>query len=673
MTFFQQLRRRKVFRSAIAYLAGVWLVLQVAETTLPYLGAPEWVMRALIYASVLGLPFVLILSWKYDLTREGLQPTDSQLDDVAPVKTSRRLDILIYTIMSIAIVVLVVDNYLLDQSVPDDRRSIAVLPLDNLTPGPENDSFAGGMHDEILSSLASIASLKVISRTSVLAYRDSTKNVREIGRELGVATILEGTVRRAADTVRIDVQLIDAETDEQIWSQAYNRELSVADMLAIQADIARTVSDALRAELTPGENDRLDVLPTENLQAYEAYLAGMNLMSAGRSDYLDLAMQQFEKAVEADPDFALAWIALADVHAYLSLYLYEEADARRQVALDALARADALQAGLPQSEIVRGRLAALEGDHQAAIRYLSSAEQALPGDARLHREKGRAYQRVMQLEEAIESYERAVSLDPRDPVARVWLADTFGKLRMYDRAEAHAQTSLDFNPECDYCRRRVGEMRQFRGDDPDRVLEVLPGPRGLDEETSIPIFQAVFDAHVMNRDYRQARAALDAWWPLEGDEMPEPHFPNFRAFIVALESGPEAAAGMYRDMLEKSESEPAENLDLLRRLTLAEVAGEAHAWLGNREAAVAAARRVLSGELLHYGPEWDFWTSETVVLPTMIYILASAKDKDLLLATLDDYLSSPGNWSIEAFSRHPVFDFLHDDPGWQEIYEKYRR
>ena len=571
--------------------------------------------------------------------------------------------------MAIAIVVLVVDNYLLDQFGPNDRRSIAVLPLANLTPGPDNDSFAGGMHDEILSSLASISSLKVISRTSVLAYRDSTKNLREIGRELDVATILEGTVRRSEDTVRIDVQLIDADTDEQIWSEVYDRSLSVANMLAIQGDIARMVSDSLRAELTPGESQQLDVIPTDNLQAYEFYLAGTNLVSAPLDqEYISLAKQHFERAVEADPGFALAWIALADTH--VSLTLGNPDPTSRQAARDALGRADALEAGLPQADIVRGRIASLDGDHQLALRFFASAERAIPGDARLHREKGRAYQIAVELEASIESYERAVSLDPRDPVARAWLARIYGKLRQHDRGELHARTALDFNPDCGYCRWTFGAMRLYRGDDTARVIEALKVEQGWNAQTDSRAYNSAVIAHVMNRDYRSAFETVAAWERNLGEELPAQLFAEYRAYLVALESGPEAAAGLFRDMLEEGEWLLADNPDDLDGVR---ITGEANAWLGNRDAAVAAAERILSGELLPDDAVMNFWTSDEVFMPALLYILAPAKEEELLLATLDEYFASPGHWTIEALRRLPLFDYLHDNPRWQALYEKYRR
>jgi TolB-like protein len=571
--------------------------------------------------------------------------------------------------MAIAIVVLVVDNYLLDKFGPNDRRSIAVLPLANLTPGPDNDSFAGGMHDEILSSLASISSLKVISRTSVLAYRDSIKNLREIGRELDVANILEGTVRRAEDTVRIDVQLIDADTDEQIWSEVYDRSLSVANMLAIQGDIARMVSDSLRAELTPSEYDRLDVIPTENLQAYEFYLAGMNLLSAPLDmEYVSLAMRHFERAVEAEPGFALAWIALADTH--VSLSMGDANPVERQAARDALDRADELEAGLPRADIVRGRMASLDGDHEGAIRFFDSAEQAMPGDARLHREKGRAYQVAVELEKSIESYERAVSLDPRDPLSRAWLARIYGKSRQHDRGEEHARTALDFNPDCGYCRWTFGAMRLYRGDDSARVIEALMGPQGWNEQTDWRAFVSAVNAQVMDRDYQAALETVDVWEQLLGENLPVELFAEYRAYLIALERGPEAVARPYREILDEGESMLADNPD---DLNATRITGEAHAWLGNREAAVAAAERILSGELLQGNAVMDFWVSDEVFIPAVLYILAPAKEKDLALATLDQYFSSPGHWTIEALRRFPMFDYLHDDPRWEALYEKYRR
>ncbi len=215
MSIFSELKRRNVVRTAIAYLAAAWLVLQIADTVLPNLDAPPWIMQALIYASVIALPFVLVISWKYELTPEGLRPTGP--DSAEPSRRYRHFDLAVYTMMTVAIIVLVLDNYVLDDSIQGTDRSIAVLPLVSLSKEPSDVSFTGGMHDEILSALTGISALKVISRTSVLPYRDSPKNIRDIAAELGVTNILEGSVRRAADTIRIDVKLIDARSDKQLF------------------------------------------------------------------------------------------------------------------------------------------------------------------------------------------------------------------------------------------------------------------------------------------------------------------------------------------------------------------------------------------------------------------------------------------------------------------------
>lgn len=269
-----ELKQRNVVRVAVAYAIVSWLILQLTDVLVPLLSLPEWVGGFVFLLLVIGFLLALLLSWAYELTPEGikLEGAVDRSESSTPV-AGRKLDFFIIAALSLALVFVVIDQYVLEESPPtaevfESLRSIAVLPFDNRSAEQENAAFfADGIHDELLTRLAKIADLKVISRTSVMEYRDTTKNMRQIGAELGVGSILEGSVQRAGDRVRINVQLIDAQTDKHLWADTYERELNTTNIFSIQSEISIAIAKALRATLTPDEQERLVAVPTGSMQA----------------------------------------------------------------------------------------------------------------------------------------------------------------------------------------------------------------------------------------------------------------------------------------------------------------------------------------------------------------------------------------------------------------------
>ncbi len=292
---FEELKRRNVVRVGIAYLIAAWLVLQVIDLVLENVPAPPWVMQVILLLTAVGFPFALLFAWAFELTPEGLKrERDVDRSKSITPQTGRKLDRLIIVVLVIAVGILLTDRIWLrdagqeepaaqvtttEPSSQSSRRSIAVLPFANRSNAADDVFFVDGIHDDILTQLAKISALKVISRTSVAQYRDTEKTMRVIGGELDVATIMEGSVQRAGNRVRINVQLIDADTDEHLWAEVYDRELTVANIFEIQTEMATAIAGALRANLTSDEQQRLAVRPTENLEAYEAYLLGRQRMT----------------------------------------------------------------------------------------------------------------------------------------------------------------------------------------------------------------------------------------------------------------------------------------------------------------------------------------------------------------------------------------------------------
>ncbi len=341
-----ELKRRNVVRVAIAYAIVSWLLLQVADVILDNIEAPTWVFQATLLLLFIGFPVAIIFAWAFELTPEGLKKEkDVGRSESVTHLTGRKLDFVIIGVLSIAVVVFAVERFASSSLSTDDRQSIAVLPLDNLSPDPENAFFADGIHDDLLTQLAKIGSLKVVSRTSVLEYRDSPKNMREIGRELGVATLLEGGVRRVGNSVRINVQLIDAKTDEHLWAETYDRELTAENVFAIQREMATSIAGELQVTLSREEVARIGVLPTQSTIAYDLYVRGRFFWSQRTEEGFNRALEYLNQPIEEDPNFALAYAGVASIYVLMGHELFSwshprdtypnaQAAARRALELD---------------------------------------------------------------------------------------------------------------------------------------------------------------------------------------------------------------------------------------------------------------------------------------------------------------------------------------------------
>ena len=336
MSFFKELKRRNVFKVAAAYIIVGWLLLQVSDTLVPALHLPVWFHSGVAFILILGFPLAIIFAWAYEITPEGLKKEKEVEKSQSNTRaTGQKLNLMIIALLATALAYFAWDKFVANpgndvdmaQAVPaieetdvppssdtrkPDRKSIAVIPFQNRSANEENAAFfSDGVHDELLTNLSKIEELKVISRTSVMSYRDTTKNLRQIGEELGVATVLEGGVQRAGDAVRINVQLIDTATDEHIWAEIYDRQLTAENIFAIQTEIARAIARALEATLSPREQTLLATTPTNSLEAYDNLLMANQLINRGNWQSLRDAQSYLEKAIVLDPEFVQAHVSLA--------------------------------------------------------------------------------------------------------------------------------------------------------------------------------------------------------------------------------------------------------------------------------------------------------------------------------------------------------------------------
>src|SRR5215212_3035952 len=321
--FFKEVKRRKVYRVAVGYAVVAGGLIQLASAVFPAWDLPSWSLRLVIILLLIGFPIALILAWALEVTPEGIRTTP-------PATSGQRRRRNIVALVGIGVIVSAGAGFFLLPRASAHRidKSIAVLPFDNFSDDKENAYSADGIQDDILTNLSKIGDLKVISRTSVMPYRGKEKNVREIGKALGVSTILEGSVRKAGNRVRVNVQLINAENDQHVWSEVYDRD--VTDVFAIQTDLAKKIADELSAKLSPTEKALINRKPTENGEAYLAFVQGHNLhLSLEELPKLRQAEQLYERALQLDPNFALAAAQLSKLHSWI-YHTYEPTAEHRQ-------------------------------------------------------------------------------------------------------------------------------------------------------------------------------------------------------------------------------------------------------------------------------------------------------------------------------------------------------
>src|SRR6266568_8640931 len=317
--FFAELKRRNVYKVAIAYGVVAWLLVQIATQVFPFFEIPNWTVRLVVLLIAIGFPIALIIAWAFELTPEGLKRTEAA-DATPAARSSQRAWIYVVIVSgAISVGIFFLGRYTNSKSSEEElpAKSIAVLPFENLSGNPENAYFTDGIQEEILTRLAKIADLKVISRTSTARYKSSPANLRQIAKQLGVANILEGTVQKAADQVRVNVQLIKAETDSHLWGETYDRKLT--DIFGVESDIAKSIAQALQAKLSGHEEHVFGAKPTSNPEAYDAYLRGLAAEGESiRSVYpIQKAISFYKRAVHLEPNFALAWSKLSGAHSSL--------------------------------------------------------------------------------------------------------------------------------------------------------------------------------------------------------------------------------------------------------------------------------------------------------------------------------------------------------------------
>jgi TolB-like protein/Flp pilus assembly protein TadD len=652
--FFAELKRRKVYRVAVAYAVVGWLLIQIATQVFPFFEVPTWAVRLVIILLALGFPIALLLAWAFDLTPEGIKRTDDLDDSQPPASANGPISIRTMSVIS------------------PPEKSIAVLPFENFSDDVQNAYFADGIQDDVLSSLAKVADLKVTSRTSVRQYKTGTRNLREIGEALGVAYILEGSVRRENNRVRINAQLIDARTDQHVWNDTYDREIT--DLFELQSELARRITFALRANLSPREKASLQVHPTADMAAYELFLRARDLFrwsgSGDPRENGERALGLLDDAIRRDPHFAVAYCLASRVHGELYWFGYDRSRGRLTQAKVAADHAFRLQ---PDLGDVRLALAYYYyygyRNYELARTELAIAQLATPNDAEVWDAAGAIDRRQGRWDDAVPNFEKARDLDPRNSAVLWNLAETYACVGRFEDAERTFAEGLAVHPEAHLFAlaqaaielKRNGETGPLRA-----ALRKIPGdfdPGGA--VTTIALRFCLID-----RDYAEGDRVLRASRHekfndtgvggsaavFDGCTLPKAWYEGLLARGRGeLDAAERAFAAAQRII----ETDLAQWRDDAKTMALL---GLLQAMRGQKEEAMRAGRRAV--ELLPISKD----AYDGPLLATKLAVIyAQVGELDLAHGLLADLVNSPNGPTAGTLRVEPEWEPLRGDPRFEVL------
>ncbi len=699
MSFFTELKRRNVVRVAGLYLVGAWLLVQVAETILPMFGAPEWLPRSIVILLAIGFIPALIFSWVFEMTPEGLKRDDDVKpgESIAPA-TARRMDRMIIVVLVLALGYFCFDKFILTprrdaalvaatkesvaaqptpQATPAiNPKSIAVLPFENLSDDKGAAYFADGIQDEILTKLASIADLKVISRTSTAKYKSKPEDLKIVSQQLGVANLLEGSVQKAGDKVRVIVQLIEARSDSHLWAKTYDRDLK--DVFAIQSEIAQEIADSLQAKLSPREANTLATAPTKDMAAYDLFLKGefeeRRAENSLRPESFDQAAAWYRQAIARDPNFALAMARLVDNRTQRHWFVERMSEAELAEVRHIAEQAIALAPNLAQAHVALGRFY-YHGyrQYEEALARFERALQLQPNASTALEWSGYVHRRQGQWERCLDEMKRAFKQDPRNASLAANLALTYLPLRMWKEAERAARHALDIDRIADRgavpygtdaMRALIESILSGSGDinEAQRVLATFPQDERIVVNSNIGGVRNIIGdrayVHVLARDFK---AALKVWEGATNNPVEERRQLSARVAINLLAGDlPEAEAGAEkaRQLLEERLRERPDDILAMPQLTWVYLA------LKRNNDAINLARQACN--LLP--PEKDALVGN-LLLAGLAEVEARTGATADALAILRRLLSVPAGTSVSTarLKIDPVWDSIRNDPGFQQL------
>ena len=672
-SFFAELKRRNVYKVAVAYAVVSWLLIQIATQVFPFLEIPNWTIRFVIVLLALGFPIALILAWAFELTPEGIKRTESA-DELSSKPSRSRAWIYVVIIAGAISVGLFFLGRLTaptkqSESAVSPAKSIAVLPFENLSRDPENAYFADGIQEEILTRLAKIADLKVISRTSTHQYQSKPGNLSEIAKQLGVANILEGSVQKAADQVRVNVQLINAQNDSHLWADTYDRKLT--DVFGVESEIAKSIAESLQAKLTGREEQALAVKPTNNPEAYDAYLRGLG--AEGEQLHSVYAQEKaigfYEQAVQLDPAFAVAWSRLSRADSDLYSSPNDPTGTRRDAAKLALDMAQKLQPNSPDTLLALAYYQFLVlRDYELAKTTFRLVSNMLPGSSEVPSALAWIARRQGHWDETVRYYEQALVLNPRDSELLAYAAANYSDLRKVEAALKLSDRALDILPNDPDLMAAKAAIYQGEG----KLEEAAKLLRDVNAQTpSIFVVATQITQLTLERSLGEAVRLLQARVAQYhfGSELEKGAFTEdlaFRQRLAGDRAGAKITAEQARKTLEPiCKNQPDNDF---AAITLS----RAYALVGDKSSALKEAERAIGvkprAEYAAYGPGLE----ENLALIWMIVGENSAAISTLARLMEVPYSSSLyGTPVTSALLRlDPTWDPLRADPAFRKLYEE---
>jgi len=660
--FFEEVKRRKVYRVAAAYIIVAGGIIQILSATFPAWELPPWSLRLVILLLLVGFPIALILAWAYDITPQGIRATP---ETTAP-RTGRRRNIIM--LIATGVVISAATGFFLMPHLAAHKvdKSIAVLPFENLSDEKENAYFADGIQDDLLTNLSKIGDLRVISRTSVMQYRGRPTNIRDIGKALGVSNILEGSVRRSGNKVRVNVQLIDANTDEHLWAYDYDRD--VIDVFAIQSELAREIAKALQAKLSPAEESRMTTKPTENDKAYEAFVKAHNLSCAYEDQAkLRQSAQFYQRAIDLDPNFALALARYSQLESWM-LRTHDASPEHRERARSLAERALQLKPDLPEGHLALG-FSYYYGDnnYNAALKEFEIAQHGLPNESEVYLAIGAIQRRQGKWAESTENLEKAASLNPKDTWPLQNLALNYEMLRNFDAANKTVDRALQINPTgLGLWQIKVKLAIGGKGDFSvyeDAMEKGKSFPISNEERLKIVGDEA--NLLLLTRKYDQLLQLAEKFPDDAFARMPGSLAMKYFALGIARKGlGDEAAARAAflkaKDILAEQVKQKPDDADL--RVQLAKML----AWLGEKDAAIAEAQRAMD-----LRPESKDAFEGPPITEQAAQVYAIIGDNARAIELLDGLLSRPSEVTLPTLKVNPAWDPLRNDPAFQALFTKY--
>jgi TolB-like protein/Tfp pilus assembly protein PilF len=673
--FFGELRRRNVYKVAVAYAVVAWLLIQAASILFPTFEAPAWVMKVFVTIIVLGFPVALAFSWAFEITPEGIKRESEVTPDQSIAAHTGRKIVGITVALAVIAAGLMIFQFLRPSAAtkstnersasgPVSEKSIAVLPFDNLSDEKANAYFAEGIQDEILTRLSKIAALKVISRTSTRKYQSALDNLREVGRQLGVANVLEGSVQKIANAVHVNVQLIRVATDDHLWAESYNRKLD--DVFGVEGEVASAIADQLNAKLSGTEQKAVTDKPTQNTAAYDAYLRGLSIEHNQYSyEAYQQAARDYVEAVQLDPNFAVAWARLAVMRSFLYFNAVDTNTNTAGAVKEAADRAIALAPEAGESWIAQGayRYRVLR-DFAGAVTAYKQAQVRLPNNSYLLQNLAFVQRRMGLWQEAETTFKKALELDPRDFQLLGSIGGEFYTyLRRFDDARAALNRALEISPDAVSTRASKAGVFQNEGrlDEAAQELARIRADATDDFVVSARIGQAIYERHfdsaisVIERKLK----SLPAGQPL--DSVTELALVQL-GFCQQWIGRDEDARRSFSRAIEAIKPKPDAPVPPDANGTPSTLA-LAYAGLGEKAKALEQAKRAVSD-----------YATDAVNKPNAEAALAQIQarfgDHDAAIAALPRLLEVPAGLTTANLKLDPFWDPLRKDPRFAKLCEK---